>query len=533
MNPNEIYNVIGTAFQLLQNGQASRAEFELGHLLVRNPGNAMVLTALADLNYQTLRMKDAIAFTDKANSMLVNESLDEALYVSKMLRCIGEDEQAMALPRKYADAIDVSPSQSAMLAIHFLNLDLIDESLVQFEKANEQELGDHGIAMHGIARLYGGDVEGAKKRFLDALAINPGNSNAALQLAMLNVPDGREDRISIWEMMCRKLLSHADRSQLHFALFHEYDANGAVRDAYRSVETANAIRLTAQPYDAAMETGLVDDCLSQLAGMDFSQDMAINNDAATPVFIVGLPRTGTTLLEKSLTTLADVQAVGEHLNFRKSIERQLGRVFTSPFEIANRPFGESLDFLEMGRRYRSKTLWRADGRPYYTDKEPFNFVYAGLIAKAMPEARIIHIRRNPMDACFSAYKQSFAFGSFPASYSLDSLAAFYRNYERVMAFWRKALGPRMLEIRYEDMVLRHADTLETIKAYCRFSDSALPATGKPYKASTLSAAQVQKPIHAGNINAWAKYREYLQPLRAALDSEYTAYMAGIEGVEVL
>jgi hypothetical protein len=187
----------------------------------------------------------------------------------------------------------------------------------------------------------------------------------------------------------------------------------------------------------------------------------------------------------------------------------------------------------VGRRYREKTLWTANARPYYTDKETFNFAYAGLITKALPEVRIIHIRRNPMDSCFSSYKQSFAFGIFPASYSQDSMAEFFKSYDRIMAFWREALGPRMLEIRYEDLVLRHDQTVQAINAYCRFKDSDSQSKQQPYMASTLSAAQVQKPIHAGNINAWAKYRDYLQPMRTALDSEYRTYMADIAGVEIL
>lgn len=533
MDSNTIHTAITTAFQYFQNGDSGRTEFMLGHLLMQNPNNVMVLTALADLNYQTLRMIDAVAYTEKAHSHLSNPTLDEALYVSKMLRCIGEDELAMALPRQFVGLSEIAPEHTAMLAIHFLNLDLINESLIQFEKADDKVLGDYGIAMHGIAKLYSGDIKAALERFLAALAINPGNAIAALQCALINEPEGRENRIAEWVKLCKTPLLPADSSQLQFALFHEYDAIGDTNNAFKSLETANAIRLTNQPYNAALETELVDDYLLQLADIDFSQDYVSNENASIPVFIIGLPRTGTTLLEKTLTSLADIQAVGEHLNFRKSIERQLGLVFTSPFEIANRQFSKKFDFAKLGSRYHEKTLWRACGQPYYTDKEPFNFAYAGLIAKAMPNAKIIHIRRNPMDSCFSAFKQSFAIGGFPASYSLESLAQYYRNYDRVMAFWRNTLGSRMLEIRYEDLVLRHAETKQKIKAYCQFNHIDAASEVKSYKASTLSAAQVQKPIHAGNINAWAKYSEYLQPLRTALDKEYTEYMSGIEGVEIL
>lgn len=530
----EINTGISNVIAFWKAGDVKRAEFELGQLLIKNQNNALVLTAAADFYFQTCNMRQAVPYARKAQAVLTKDAaLDEVLYLSRIVCCIGEDEQANALARNYLNANPCNQAQLAQLADHFLNLDLIEESVSLFNAVDEDQLNDFGLAMFGKATLYFGDITGAKTIFSKAYRKNPGNAIAALQLAMLNVPEARNERIQQWESLCQTALSDADKSHLQFALFHEYDALNDTKNAFRNLSSANLIQKKMQPPKSDLVAELVDDYISRLAEMDFSQEMVADSDAPVPVFIVGLPRTGTTLLEKTISQLADVQAVGENLNFRKSMELQLGTVFTSPFEISNRAFEKILDFEEVGRRYLEKTLWTANARPYYTDKETFNFAYAGLIAKAIPQARIIHIRRNPMDACFSSYKQSFAFGIFPASYAQDSIAAFYKSYDRIMAFWREALGPRMLEIRYEDLVLHHEQTVQSISAYCRFKDRGSQSQQQPYKASTLSAAQVQKPIHAGNINAWAKYSEYLQPLRTALDSEYRTYMAGIEGVEIL
>lgn len=535
MSTPEIDTGIAKITRFWQAGDNKRAEFELGQLLIRNPGSALVMAAAADFYYQNCNMRQALPYARKALETVGPDApLEEVLYLSKIMCCIGEDEAANALARNYLSAKQCDRSQIAKLADHFLNLDLIEESVGLFNSVGEQHLDDFGMAMYGTAKLYAGDVSGARQVFINACRRNPGNAIAALQLAMLNVAEGRQERIAAWEGLCLTPISDSDRSHLLFALFHEYDALGDKSNAFRALQAANGIREKIQPPRSEVVAELVEDYISRLTKMEFRKDMATTSDAPIPVFIVGLPRTGTTLLEKTLMEIANLQAVGENLNFRKSMEIQLGLVFTSPFEIANRPFDKILDFPELGRRYREKTLWTAEGHPYYTDKETFNFVYAGLIVKAMPEARIIHIRRNPMDACFSSYKQSFAFGIYPASYALSSMAAFYKSYDRIMSYWREVLGPRMLEVRYEDLVLRHEQTLARIKEYCRFGEaSSIDAAPRPFRASTLSAAQVQKPIHAGNINAWAKYREFLKPLREALDAEYTAYMGAIEGVEIL
>jgi Sulfotransferase family len=534
MEPGEIIATADAAMQLLRNGQGGRTEFELGHLLLRNPGNVYVLAALSEFYYLRRDMRQAANYARKAASLIVpGSALSERLYASRMLSATGEDELANEMASQALDPAERHTDEVELLADHLRQLGLIDSALMLYDSIGNAELSDAGMASRGMAMLYASDIDASRMQFAEALTRNPGNALAAWQLAMLDVPEGRDRRVDDAESLLPAMSEGDQGVLLRLALFNECDLADDAAKAFRYLEEANDLVSKSIRYDVEMEALLAREYQKQLRSMAFGREEATDTDAPIPIFIIGLPRTGTTLLEKSIAALADVQAVGEHLNFRKSIEHQLGLVFGSPFEIANRRFDSLLDFDALGRRYRERTLWRTNGRRYYTDKETSNYAYAGLIAKALPDARIIHIRRNPMDACFSGYKQMFGRGIYPASYSLDGLARYYRTYEQVMAFWRDALGPRLLEIRYEDLVLNHDRTVQVIKDYCRFNVSEISSVSKAYKASTLSAAQVQKPIHAGNINAWAKYREYLKPLREALDAEYTAYMGDIEGVEIL
>jgi hypothetical protein len=531
---NEIITAVNAAFKYLSIGQVKRTEFELGHLLLRNPGNAYILAALSEFYYLQRDMRQAAGYALKAASLITPESaLSARLYVSRMLSSIGEDALANQMALQALELNVHNHSDAELLANHLSQLGLIDAALELYSSIGNQNLSDAGMASRGMAMLYASYADASSTQFAEALSRKSGNALAAWQMAMLDVPEGRSRRIAEAEARLNTVPMGDESVLFRLALFNEYDLAGDTRNAFKFLKEANEMVGISIRYDSELEASLAEDYMKQLRSQNFDEENAIESDGPIPIFIIGLPRTGTTLLEKSIAAVADVQAVGEHLNFRKSIEHQLGLVFGSPFEIANRQFGKLLDFKALGSRYMNQTLWRTAGRRYYTDKEPFNYAFAGLIAKALPDARIIHIRRNPIDACFSGYKQLFGRGIYPASYSLNDLVRYYRTYEHLMTFWRNTLGKRMLEVRYEDLVLRHTETMQKIKTYCRFDDS-MPTSGRMrYKASTLSAAQVQKPIHSGNINAWTKYREHLQPLRTALDSEYRTYMAEIEGVEIL
>lgn len=521
------------AIALMNARQWQQAEFELGHLMLLDPQQPALYAALSECAYYRRQMRQAVAFRDKACACLgETPSVHDRLYVSKLFHFTGDTAKALGLLESLAADPALDDRQRLDLANHYLTLDAVAEALDAFRAVPAMQFTDYDRTMHAMAVLYSGNVDSARELFLEALRINPANAGAAHRLSMLDVAEGRSARIA----HSRAALPDTGPMQqalLQFALFNELDAAGDTQAAFEALAAANAARKRMGGHDSRLETRLAEAYVSQLAAVDFSGngEIAPATGRPSPVFILGLPRTGTTLLEKLIADRNDLAAVGEHMTFRKGIELQTGQVLGSLYELAENGPLSDIDPAVLGTFYREKSEWRALGHAFYTDKEPTNYMFCGFLAKALPDCRILHIRRNPMDACFSMYKQYFAPGSFECSYGLDDLAAHYLNYERVMAFWRQALGRRMHEIRYEELVADPDRVIAEALAYCRFGKALDAAAG--YRTSTLSAAQVQKPVNRSGINAWAKYAGNLQALRAALDGPYTAYMQATAGAEML
>ena len=176
-----------------------------------------------------------------------------------------------------------------------------------------------------------------------------------------------------------------------------------------------------------------------------------------------------------------------------------------------------IDFAQLGRRYLDQTQWRAEGKPFYTDKLPRNWMIAGLIAKALPQARILNLVRDPMDVCFSNYRALFA-DAFAHIYNLEALASHYQVYRRTMEHWCAAMPGRILNVPYAELVENPEGTLRTVLDFCHLPWEANCAdlTRNRSAVSTLSAVQVREPVHKRFIDSWRRYERQLAPLQRAL-----------------
>ena len=237
-----------------------------------------------------------------------------------------------------------------------------------------------------------------------------------------------------------------------------------------------------------------------------------------PIFIVGLPRSGTTLLDRILDNHSQVMSTGERIEFPRQVRWSVdvrGQEMLDENMISRL---DQIDFAELGRRYLEQTRWRAQGRPFFVDKLPPNYLLAGLIARALPNAPILHMVRDPMDVCYSNYKAMFG-ESFGYSYNIDALAAHYHQYRKFdAALARDDAGSHF---RRELQRARHRSGKRRSR---RFSNTAVCRTRKAGRyepqhdgaVDTLSSAQVREPIHTRTIGEWRRYEQQLAPLRAAL-----------------
>ena len=243
-------------------------------------------------------------------------------------------------------------------------------------------------------------------------------------------------------------------------------------------------------------------------------------DAEDPIFILGMPRTGTTLVERILDSHPQVQSAGELNNFSLELIRLVKESATSApstrldFVAAS----AAIDFAKLGAAYVQSVRPLRDDSPRFIDKLPFNFLYAGLIHLALPRARIVNLQRHPLDTCYAVYKQLFR-DAYPFSYDLTELAQYYVAYDRLMRHWNDVMPGAILTLRYEDVVADIEGSTRCLLQYCGlpWDDACLRFHENRRASTTASATQVRQPLYDSSVGKWRRVKRQLQPARQILE----------------
>jgi hypothetical protein len=318
-----------------------------------------------------------------------------------------------------------------------------------------------------------------------------------------------------------KLVSINDRIYLHFALGKAY---GDLKDHERSFQhllEGNALKRQQVSYNDSAER-ILSERIREVFTPELMRDKRdLGDPSRMPVFIVGMPRSGTTLIEQILASHPKVFGGGELLDFVEAARLRSQDAVAREFaEVVSRMDGQQL--REIGARYFTTVQRLAPDAERITDKTPGNFRRAGLINLALPNARIIHARRDPLDTCFSCFSKLFAGNYVAYSYELTELGHAYRYYEALMAHWRQVLPPEvLLEVQYEDVVADLEAQARRIVAHCglEWDDRCLTFHQTKRPVQTLSAIQVRQPIYRSSIGRWRAYERQLGPLIEALRAD--------------
>ena len=231
-----------------------------------------------------------------------------------------------------------------------------------------------------------------------------------------------------------------------------------------------------------------------------------------------MPRTGTTLVDRILSSHPEVESAGELQAMPLAVKQVAGTRTPTVMDPETIGAAAGRDMGGIGRDYLSRARHhRRDTAPRFTDKVPGNFHYTGFIARALPAARIVCLRRNPMDTVLSNFRNLFAVSSryYDYSYDLLDIAAYYARFDRLMALWRKALPGRLIEVRYEDLIADQEGETRRLLAHCglEWSDRCLSFHTNDAPVSTPSAAQVRRPIYGDSVARWKRHVEVLEPVR--------------------
>ncbi len=241
------------------------------------------------------------------------------------------------------------------------------------------------------------------------------------------------------------------------------------------------------------------------------------NPDASPIFIVGQPRTGTTLIERIMTAHSDVSSAGELQQFAMSIKRLSGVVSPKPMTADIVRKAGSIDLNELGSMYLHATRTLQGGTARFVDKMPVNYLYVPIIAAALPNAKIVHVTRDPMDSCFSSFKQLFA-EAYYHSYDLEEMARHHVRYRGLMARWKSVLGDRLFEINYEKTVEDTEISARKLMEYLdlEWQSECLEFHRQDTSVTTASAAQVRERAHTRSVGLWRRFEDQLEPARRIL-----------------
>jgi len=395
----------------------------------------------------------------------------------------------------------------------------LDAAVTAYEEASRRNPGEVRLRM-SIGHLHktAGRREECERAYKASLDLDPGFAEAWWSLADLKNYEFSEAEIAAMQ----RLLAHDARgrpseAQLHFALGKAYEHRQQYSEAFAHYARGNELKRLDVPFDIMnfeRKSHRVRACFN---AEFFAERAASGEPDSAPIFIVGLPRSGSTLVEQILASHSSVEGTMELPNIL-TIVRELDHL-----DPQHDSYPESVravartELAALGRRYLTETAPLRHGRARFIDKMPNNFSHIGLIQAMLPNATVIDVRRHPMDACFSTFKQHFAEGQ-SFSYDLEDLGRYYRCYLALMDHWDAVLPGKVLHLQYEELVRDPEAAIRRLLEHCRlpFERACLRfhETRRPVR--TASAEQVRQPLYTSGVGYWRHFEKELEPLRHAL-----------------
>jgi len=364
---------------------------------------------------------------------------------------------------------------------------------------------------------FTGRVEAARDHYEAILRADPGDARVHYALAILSKQTVETNSLARLEAALAAATKPDDRLRIRYALAKSHEDMGNATDAFAHLSAANSAHKQAIGYDFAADAAIFD-AIERLCADGAPKGWGAGLDEPAPIFVTGMPRTGTTLVDRILSSHPQVGSAGELQAMPLAVKQLSGtrsRLVIDPDTIAASAAAAP---PAMGQAYMARASHhRPEGKLRFIDKLPANFLYIGHILHALPQAKIICLRRHPMDTVWSNYKNLFASQSayYAYSYDLMDIARYYARFDRLMALWERLFPGRVLQLSYEALVADQEGETRRLLDHCGLEwDAACLAFHENAAAvATPSAAQVRRPINADAVARWKRHEDALAPVR--------------------
>jgi tetratricopeptide (TPR) repeat protein len=516
------------AAQALVEGQIAQAELRLREHLKEFPTDVAAIRMLAEVAGRLGRYGDAEKLLTRAVEL--SPSFHPARHnLALILHRQNKFSEALEQIDLLTAAEPRNSSHRNLKALVLSRIGDFPQSLQIYADVLSKHPGQAKIWLsyaHALASV------GRQQEGIDAyrrcIALDPRDGAAYWSLANLKTFRFTEAELAgMRAVLSSPGLGVDDTANLHFAIGKALEDAARYENSFTHYRLGNELRLAKVGYDPAETTGLVDRSIALFTREFMGARAGLGAAAPDPIFIVGLPRAGSTLVEQILSSHSQIEGTMELPNMMAIATKLSGTKNRSERSAyPNVLAGMSAeDYAGLGERYLAETrIQRKTGRPFFIDKMPNNFLHVGLIFLTLPNAKIIDARRHPMSCCFSGYKQNFAMGQ-RFTYSLTHLAKYYTDYVRLMAHFDRVIPGKVHRVIYERMVEDTETEVRSLLDYCQlpFEEACLRFYESDRAVRTASSQQVRQPINRQGMDQWRHFEAWLNPLKEALGETLSRY----------
>ncbi|RLA33449.1 MAG: hypothetical protein DRR11_05480 [Gammaproteobacteria bacterium] len=505
---------IGRAIELDRDGDGQGAETIYRDVLKKDPDHVEAARLLAGIAAGRKRFRDAEVFLlrvvsnapDYARAWVDIANVQREL--NKFDAAIDSATQALRLAPEKAESHMLFASAIGMVGRHEEAVEVCKDAL----ELSPDKASVYCIMAHHLKTI--GRQDDAVAAYRRSIAAKADHAEAYWSLANLKTFRFTEDEVQAMKSLLEDAeLPDESRTQIHNALGLEYESRKDYASAFSNFEQGNILRRKAESYDPVDIESTYDRIIDMFDEKIFLQNAGVQPSKTTPIFVVGLPRSGSTLIEQILASHSQVEGtheLGDLQQVVQSARRKKRQRERFPESLAG--FGAD-EWLAIGEEYLERTrIFRSD-LPFFVDKNPNNFIYAGILKLAIPNAKIINAKRHPLDSCLGSYKQLFASGQ-PFSYDLTELGEYYVQYSRLIDHWHTVLPDFVLDVHYEEVVADLEPQVRRILDFCNlpFEEECLRFYETERAVKTASSEQVRQPIYSSSVNLWRNYEPFLETL---------------------